>query len=190
MAVSEARAKWAVGPLEPASRRERPPRPAPGHGHQHVSLPGQTMFISRARLGDGSRWGSVETTCSHVLPVSCPRPFLRNRAPFSPNGEPACVADGPRSGKGGKVNSEMNASSEPAPLHLGHFPRSVPQEDKAHTGIGKVGGCDTPACPGGHCPNTWYYNYTHSIPRAERAAGLKGQALALGFPDTPFSSPC
>lgn len=132
MAVSEARAKWAVGPLEPATRREGPPRPAPGHGHQHVSLPGQTMFISRARLGDGSRWGSVETTCSHVLPVSCPRPFLRNRAPFSPNGEPACMADGPRSGKGGKVNSEMNASSEPAPLCPCHFPRSVPQETK-HT---------------------------------------------------------
>lgn len=38
----------------------------------HVSLPGQGVFISRARPGAVSRWGSVEIACSHAPLPSCP----------------------------------------------------------------------------------------------------------------------
>lgn len=72
MAVSEPRAKWAAGPLESATW-ERLPRPAPGHGHQHVSLPGQGLFMCGVRLPGGVRGNNVLTHTPSPLPLAAPR---------------------------------------------------------------------------------------------------------------------
>ena len=107
-----------------------PPQPGPGHQRQHVSLPGQGVFISRVRPGVVSRWGSVEIASSHTGPPSSPQPRLRNRASFSPSGEPAFQG-------GGKVNSETNAPSEPDPLCLCHILHFVPPGGQNTAGTGK-----------------------------------------------------
>lgn len=76
-------------PMGSRSLGDRPtqgvPAPARPWPPAACALPGQGVFISRARPGAVSRWGFVEITCSHTLPPRLPWRF-RNRAPFSRRG--------------------------------------------------------------------------------------------------------
>lgn len=96
----------------------------------------------RERFPGGGPW--KERAHTHSL-SSCPRLFVRNRAPFSVSSEPACVAHSPRSGKGGKVHSKMHTrswrSQPPSPFATS-FPTSpggqskhrAPERDLAASG--------------------------------------------------------
>lgn len=184
MAVSEHGARWAGGSPEAATSRECPPWPAPGRGHRHVSRPGHGGVYFQGEAGSGFQVGvRGNTTLTHTLSLSsCPRLLLRNRAPFSLSGEPACVADSPRSGKGGKVN-EMNAwpRQEPGPLHLHHILLGLPRKTKQTQGIGKGPGL----LWGSHWPRAHSIPITHGIPKPS-GHWAEGAAAALGFPTSGF----
>ena len=127
----------------------------------------------RERFPGGGPWKHRAHT--HSL-SSCPRLLLRNRAPFSLSSEPACVADSPRSGKGGKVN-EMNAwpRREPGPLHLHHILLGLPRKTKQTQGIGKGPGL----LWGSHWPRAHSVPITHDTrhPKNPAGTGLKVQQL-------------
>ena len=93
------------------------------------------------------------------------------------------MAGSPRSWEGGKVNSGMDALSEPGPLHLHHILRRHSQGDRAHTGPGKGD------CPGESLTPDTQHPHSTQPPRAQWAVGWKDREAAVGFPRTPLFLP-
>lgn len=81
------------------------------------------------------------------------------------------MAGSPRSREGGKVNSEMDAESEPGPLHLRHILRRHSQGDRAHPGPGKGD------CPGESLTPDTQHPHSTQPPRAQWAVGWRTERL-------------
>lgn len=180
MPVSEPGAKWAADPLETATQRERPHRAAPAS----ASLAGR-VFISRARLGVVSRWGSGNNALTHTL--------LSEQSPIQPvqqSGPAKLTACIP-----GRVEKaiQRGTASRSQPIRHSLVLCIVSQEDKTNSGHGE---------------GTWHLGYpqfarevtspqntalqphvTLYIPKDRWAAGLKEQTVALGSP-LPPPVPC
>lgn len=136
--------------------------------------PGSVYFQGEA--GSGFQVG-VRGNNMLTHPPSPPPSPSQEQSPIQPSGAPACVAAGPHSGKGGKVNSETHAPSGEAPLRLCHILTSPPgRTGTPRHGKGPV--AVTPQLARGELLPQHSLTATHSIPWA---ASLGEQALALRF---------